>query len=68
MGNDTTLALLCRDGDDRWIQGGKHVGRFHGDEVFDSSGRYLVEMRHDWRLIVRSAKSGPTPSGPNGEP
>ena len=35
---------------------GRHVGRFHGDEVYGSDGRYLGEIESDNRLITCLSK------------
>lgn len=38
-------------------QDGRHVGQFHGDEVYGPSGTYLGELMNDSRLIRSLAKS-----------
>jgi hypothetical protein len=51
-----------RDGDDLRTHDGRNVGRFRGDEVFDSSGRYLGELKNG-KLITNTSKkslSGPS--------
>lgn len=45
-----------RDGDDLFIHGGKHAGRFRGDAVYDSSGWYLGEIKRG-RLARSTSKS-----------
>src|SRR5277367_5010314 len=45
-----------RDGDELWTYDGRHVGHFHGHQVFASDGRYLGELRGDDRLITRTRK------------
>ena len=41
-----------KDGENLWTYSGKHVGRFHCDEVYGSDGRYLGEMKND-KLITK---------------
>jgi len=59
-----------REGDSLFTYFGKEVGRFDGEEIFGSNGRYLGEVMNDNRLITnRSKKSwvrgsfGPRRSG-----
>lgn len=59
-----------RDGDSLFTYFGKEVGRFDGEEIYGSNGRYLGEVMSDNRLITsRSKKSwvrgsfGPRRSG-----
>jgi hypothetical protein len=47
-----------RDGDSVFTYFGKEVGRFDGEEIYGSNGRYLGEVMSDNRLITsRSKKS-----------
>ncbi len=43
--------------DDLRTHDGRHVGRFHGDEVYGTDGRYLGELKSDNRLITSRSKS-----------
>jgi hypothetical protein len=59
-----------REGDNLFTYFGHEVGRFDGEEIFGSNGRYLGEVMSDNRLITsRSKKSwvrgsfGPRRSG-----
>ncbi len=47
-----------RDRDDLYTYHGLQVGRFYGEEVYGSDGRYLGEIRSERRLIVRTSKRG----------
>lgn len=46
-----------RDGDDLRTHFGKHAGRFFGDEVYSSKGKYLGELRNKKFLITNRGKS-----------
>jgi hypothetical protein len=47
-----------REGDSVFTYFGKEAGRFDGEEIFGSNGRYLGEVISDNRLITsRSKKS-----------
>lgn len=47
-----------REGDSLFTYFGHEVGRFDGEEIFGSNGRYLGEVMSDNRLITsRSKKS-----------
>jgi len=52
-----------RDGDDLYDPAtGRHVGRFHGPEVYDPNGTYLGELTPTGRLGTRTGsqtKLGP---------
>jgi hypothetical protein len=37
---------------------GRQVGRFYGDEVYGSDGRYLGEIKSEKRLITNRGKKG----------
>ena len=37
---------------------GRQVGKFHGEEVYGSGGRYLGEIMSDNRLITNTGKKG----------
>jgi len=39
-----------------WTYGGRHVGRFLGEEVYGPDGFYLGEIINDTRLIVDPSK------------
>lgn len=45
-----------KDEDNLWTHDGKHVGKFHGDEVFDKNGFYLGELKDYNRLISKLNK------------
>jgi hypothetical protein len=45
-----------RDGDNLWTHDGRHVGRFHGIEVYGPNGSYLGEQLRPGRLITDVAK------------
>ena len=45
-----------RDSDNLRTHGGKHVGRFHGDEVYGTDGGYLGEIKNGNRLITHISK------------
>jgi hypothetical protein len=47
-----------RRGDSLYTHFGKEVGRFSGEDVFGSDGRYLGELRNN-RLITDTSKSMP---------
>ena len=43
--------------DDRlFTYGGKQAGKFYGDEVYSSDGRYLGELKSEKRLITKCGK------------
>ena len=45
--------------DDRlFTHNGLQAGKFYGDEVYGSDGRYLGEVKNGNRLIAHSAKKG----------
>ena len=46
-----------RNEDELRTRDGRHVGRFHGDEIYAPSGLYLGEAIED-RLIIRISKLG----------
>ena len=65
-GLDVELGGECfgyRDGDDLFAYHGQQVGRFHGDEVHGSDGRYLGEVKNQNRLISHRSKQGWRKSG-----
>ena len=35
-----------KDGENLWTYSGKHVGKFHDDEVYGPDGRYLGELKN----------------------
>ncbi|WP_420798731.1 4-fold beta flower protein [Aetokthonos hydrillicola] len=39
-----------------WTHDGRHVGRFWGDEIYDSRGYYLGEVKNENRLISNISK------------
>lgn len=45
-----------KDGENLRTHGGKHVGRFVGEEVYDQNGYYIGEIRNDNRLITNLSK------------
>ena len=45
-----------REGDNLWTHDGRHVGRFHDDEVYAPTGFYLGELRNKNRLITNRGK------------
>ena len=47
-----------RDGDALWTHDGRHVGRFHGAEVYGPDGGYLGEVMSNNRLITDMVKRG----------
>ncbi len=48
-----------RDGDSLFTYFGREAGRFDGEEIYGSNGRYLGEVMSDNRLITsRSKKVG----------
>lgn len=44
-----------KDGGNLWTYSGKHVGRFHDDEVYGPDGRYLGELKNG-KLISRTSR------------
>ncbi len=42
---------------------GLQVGKFHDDEIYDSDGRYLGEIRNNSRLISHIGKKSRIKSG-----
>jgi len=53
----------CRKDDRLFAHHGLQVGRFYGDEVYGSEGRYLGEIRSEKRLITNLSKKGRMRSG-----
>ena len=50
--------------DDRlFTHNGLQVGKFHGDEIYGSDGRYLGEIRNGNRLITHTGKKSRRKSG-----
>jgi hypothetical protein len=47
-----------RSGDNLFAHHGRQVGRFHGNEVYGSDGRYLGEIKSRNRLITNTSKIG----------
>lgn len=47
-----------RRGDKLFAYHGLQVGRFHGDEIYGSDGRYLGEVKNTNRLITHRGKKG----------
>lgn len=45
-----------RRDDNLWTHRGRHIGRFHGDEIYGRDGIYLGEVRNGNRLITNLAK------------
>ena len=46
-----------RYGDNLWTQDGSHIGKFYADEVYDSNGKYLGEIKNNNKLITHSSKN-----------
>lgn len=42
---------------------GNVIGKFHEDELYDTSGKYIGEIRNDNRIIVNRTKNGKRKSG-----
>jgi hypothetical protein len=51
------ISFGYRQGDDLRTHDGRHVGRFHGDEVYGPDGHYLGELKNENRLITSLSKS-----------
>ncbi len=47
-----------RDGESLFTYFGKETGRFDGEEIYGSDGRYLDEVMSDNRLISSRSKKG----------
>jgi hypothetical protein len=45
-----------RSGDNLFTHRGKHIGKFHADEVYGVDGRYLGEVRNAKFLITNRSK------------
>jgi len=45
-----------REGDNLWTHDGRHVGRFHEEEIYGVDGSYLGELRNKNRLITNLGK------------
>jgi len=45
-----------RNNGDLWTHDGRHVGRFHEDEIYGPDGRYLGEIKNETRLITNKSK------------
>lgn len=45
-----------RSDDKLFTYHGRQAGRFYGDEVYGSDGRYLGEIKNENRLITNSGK------------
>jgi hypothetical protein len=45
-----------RDNDNLRTHDGRHVGKFHGDEIYGPDGQYLGEITSEPRLISNKSK------------
>jgi hypothetical protein len=61
------ISFGYRLGEDLWTHDGRHVGRFHEDEVYARNGLYLGEIRNRNRLITNLNKKQrrKSPFGPH---
>lgn len=46
-----------KDGENLWTYSGKHVGKFHDDEIYGPDGRYLGELKNSKLISKTSRKS-----------
>jgi hypothetical protein len=52
-----------RSGDSLFTLHGREVGRFHGDEICNSQGRYIGEVNKGNRLVTTRSRRGKVWSG-----
>jgi hypothetical protein len=54
-----------REGDELWTVDGRHVGRFHGVEIYGPGGNYLGELKGSGLLVRSRAKASKRRNGFN---
>jgi hypothetical protein len=52
-----------REGDELWTVDGRHVGRFHGVEIYGPGGNYLGELKGSGLLVRNRAKASKRRNG-----
>ena len=52
------ISFWYRDGVNLWTHDGRHLGQFHGDEVYGPDGWYLGEIKGKDHLITNISKKG----------